>query len=103
MVSDLGTAQPAYWVCAIRILHDSLHEFWRHACYHLGVLHGALQPALCIWFMFVLAAMHWHPMQQPASIVLAIPFKQTCHALQHASTAGAGKCVAIVVVTEKCV
>ena len=27
MVSDLGTAQPAYWVCAIRVLHDLLHEF----------------------------------------------------------------------------
>ena len=56
MVSDLGTAQPAYWVRGIRILNDLLHEFWRHACCYLGVLHGASQPVVCIWFTFVLAA-----------------------------------------------
>ena len=103
MVSDLGTSQPAYWVCAFGILHNPLHEFWRHAYCHLGVLHGTPQPTLCIWFTLVLAAMHWHPMQQPVSIVLAIPIKQTCRALQYASISGTGKCVAIIVVTEKCV
>ena len=72
---------------------DMLVAIWKYCMEHRNLR--------CAYGL--LAAAYWHPMQQPAKIVPAIPFKQTCRAFHHASSAGAGKCVAIVVVTEKCV